>query len=334
MYRRPHLAVDLGNANTRIYAPGRGVLVDEPSVVAFGGRRRSVIAVGSRAKAMVGRNPVGIDPVYPLRHGVVYEVGAAEQMLASFLQRMGRPGLRPRVLVSVPAGANKVERRSVEQAAHSGGAATALIIEEPLAAAIGAGLPVDQPAGGMLVDVGAGITEAAVVSLGSLVASHSARVGGDEADEAIAEWARLVRGVAIGMPTAERVKIAVGSADPGHDVGSIEVVGLHLASGLPRRLVFESGEVREAIEPVVRCILSVVQGTLEETPPELSADLAGSGIVLGGGMARLRGLGDRIAGETGIPVTVPGNPERAVVTGSARCVDEPRLLDAALAGVA
>lgn len=327
MLRAPTLALDLGNANTRVYHPGRGVVVDEPSLVAFGGSGRSLIATGSSVKAMMGRAHAGVVPVHPLRHGVVFELDATERMLGAFIRAAGG-GRHPRLLVSVPAGTTSVERRSVEQAAHSCGASAVTVIEEPLAAAIGAGLPVERPLGGMLVDVGAGITESVVVSLGGIVTARSVRVAGDDMDEAIVEQVLVRHGVSIGLPTAERVKIAIGSTHIRLHEATTVVVGVHRASGLPRRVMLTSAEVSQALEPTVRAIIGVVVAALESTPPELSADLAASGMVMTGGLARLRGLPERMASETGVAVTVARRPDRAVVDGSGRCVEEPRFLSA------
>jgi rod shape-determining protein MreB and related proteins len=325
--RAPTLALDLGNANTRVYHPGRGVVVDEPSLVALGGSDRSLIATGSPVKAMMGRAHAGVIPIHPLRHGVVFELDATERMLRAFIQAAGG-GRHPRLLVSVPTGTTSVERRSVEQAAHSCGASSVTVIEEPLAAAIGAGLPVERPLGGMLVDVGAGITESVVVSMGGIVTARSVRIAGDDMDEAIAEHVLSHHGVAIGLPTAERVKIAIGATHTWRGAATMAVVGVHRASGLPRRVTLTSTEVSHALEPAVRAIVGVVVATLESTPPELSADLAESGMMMTGGLARLRGLPERVANETGVTVTVSPRPDRAVVDGSGRCVEEPRFLAA------
>lgn len=324
MHRTPTLALDLGNANTRVYSPGRGVVVDEPSLVALGANH-SLLAAGASVKPMLGRSHPGIMAIHPLRHGVVCELEATERMMGAFVRAAGG-GRRIHMLVSVPAGTTSVERRSVEQAAATAGASNVIVIEEPLAAAIGAGLPVDRPLGGMLVDVGAGITEAVVVSLGGIVTARSVRVAGDDMDEAIVEHVLESHGVAIGLPTAERIKIGIGSTHVGHADRSMEVVGVHRATGLPRRITVHGAEIRHAVEPTVRAIVATVVATLEATPPELSADLAEAGMVMTGGIARLPGLAERVAFETGVTVTVARRPERAVVEGSGRCVEEPHLL--------
>lgn len=326
MLKAPTLALDLGNANTRVYAPGRGVVIDEPSLVALDARR-ALVATGTRAKAMVGRCHAGILPVHPLRHGVVCEQDATERMMRAFIHAAGA-GRHPRMLVSVPAGTTSVERRSFEQVATAGGASSVVVIEEPLAAAIGAGLPVERPVGGMLVDVGAGITESVVVSMGGIVTARSVRVAGDDLDEAIVDHVLAAHDLAIGLPTAERIKITIGSTHVGHADSVMDVVGVHRPSGLPRRVTLTGGEIRAAIERSVRAIVGVVAATLEATPPELSADLAEGGIVMTGGMSRLTGLPDRISHETGLPVALARRPDRAVVEGSGRCVEEPRLFAA------
>lgn len=326
MFSPSTIAMDLGNANTRLYGAGRGVMIDEPSVITVLTSNNTVVAFGSPAKAMLGRSPAGLDPLHPLRHGVIYDPTATEKMMRCFLG-MAHVGRRPRLLISVPAGTTTVERRSVEQATYAAGAANVTVIDEPLAAAIGVGLHVHRSVGGMLVDVGAGVTEAVVVSMGGLVTIRSARIAGDDMDQAIVDHVRTAHGVDIGLPTAERVKISIGrTAHAEYPDAKVDVVGVHRPSGLPRRITLDSGEIAHALEPTVVSIIEVVTSALEVTPPELCADLADLGLTLVGGMSRLPGLAERIADETAIATTVARRPERAVVDGSGRCVEDRQYL--------
>jgi len=318
------MAVDLGTANTLVYVRGRGVLVDEPSVVAVHEKTGELIAVGHDAKRMAGRTPEDITVIRPLQDGVIADFEATEQMLRHFIALVHRRRYlaKPRMVVCVPSGITAVEQRAVKEAGYQAGARRVYIIEEPMAAAIGAGLPVHKATGNMVVDVGGGTTEVAVISLGGIVTSLSVRTAGDELDRAIATWMKKEHGLLLGEATAEEVKMTLGAAFPGPLDREAEVRGRDLVSGLPRTVVLTSTDVRAAIEEPLHTIVDAVRVTLDQTPPELAGDIMDRGIVLTGGGALLRGLDERLRHETGMPVHVAEDPLRSVALGAGRCVEE------------
>jgi rod shape-determining protein MreB len=317
------MAIDLGTANTLVYVAGQGIVLNEPSVVAIDTRNNSVLAVGLEAKRMIGRTPSHIQAIRPLRDGVIADFDVTERMLRYFIKKVQpRRWARPRIIVCVPSGITGVERRAVEEAAYHAGARRAYTIEEPMAAAIGVDLPVHEPAGSVIVDIGGGTTEVAVISLGGIVVSRSARIGGDELDEEIVGWVKKEYNLLLGDRTAEQLKMAIGSAWPFSDEPSAEIRGRDLVTGLPKTIVITAAEVREAIEEPVQGIIDAVKYCLDKTPPELSADVMDRGIVITGGGALLRGLDIRIANETGTPVVTSDRPLHSVVIGSGRCLEE------------
>jgi rod shape-determining protein MreB len=318
------MAVDLGTANTLVYVRGRGVLVDEPSVVAVHEKTGELVAVGHDAKLMIGRTPEDITAIRPLQDGVIADFEATEQMLRHFIALVHRRRYlaKPRIVVCVPSGITAVEQRAVKEAGYQAGARRVYIIEEPMAAAIGAGLPVHKATGNMVVDVGGGTTEVAVISLGGIVTSLSVRIAGDELDRAITNWMKKEHALLLGDATAEEVKMTLGSAFPGPLDREAEIRGRDLVSGLPRAITLTSSDVRTAIEEPLHAIVDAVRVTLDQTPPELAGDIMDRGIVLTGGGALLRGLDERIRHETGMPVHVAEDPLRSVVHGAGRCVEE------------
>jgi rod shape-determining protein MreB and related proteins len=317
------LAVDLGTANTLVYERGRGIVLNEPSVVAVNVRDGRPIAIGLEAKRMLGRTPDNIEAIRPLKDGVIADFEICEKMLRYFIHRVHqRKFSKPRMVICVPSGITGVEKRAVEDAAHYAGAGMVKIIEEPMAAAIGAKLPVHEPTGNMVVDIGGGTTEVAVISLGGIVTSQSIRVAGDEIDEAIVTYARKECDLALGERTAEEVKIALGSAYELQDELQAEVRGRDLRTGLPKTVVFTTQQIREAIAEPVASICDAVRSTLDKTPPELAADILEKGIMLTGGGAMLAGLDYRLADETGMPIRVSENPLYAVAFGSGQYLEE------------
>ncbi len=318
------MGIDLGTANTLVHVRGRGVLLREPSVVAINSEDRSPLAVGVEAKRMLGRTPGSIVAVRPLKDGVIADFEQTEAMLRYFTHKVHRRKwfLGPQVIIGVPSGVTEVERRAVRSAAQRAGARWVGLIEEPMAAAIGAGLPVAEPVGSMIVDIGGGTTEVAVISLGGVVTHRSLRVAGDEMDEAIISYVRRVHNLLIGDRTAEEVKINIGSAYPMEEERTMEIRGRDLVSGLPRSAVLTSSEVREAIAEPVSQVVETVKETLESTPPELSADIMDRGIILAGGGALLRGLDRLLAVETEMPVHTAEDPLTCVVMGAGRVVEE------------
>jgi rod shape-determining protein MreB len=317
------VAIDLGTANTLVYVRGRGIIVSEPSVVAIDQRTNDVHAVGSEAKLMIGRTPATISAVRPLRHGVIADFEVTEAMLRYFLRRVSQRRMaRPRLVMCVPSGVTEVEQRAVVDASLSAGAREVQLIEEPLAAAIGAGLPIAEPRGHMVVDVGGGTTEVAVISLGGIVVSESVRTGGYELDDAVTAWLRARHGLAVGAQTAEELKVQLGSAFPLREELEVEIRGRHLASGLPRSVRISSEEIREALADSVQTIVDAVKETLERTPPELAADVAQSGILLAGGGVLLQGFAERISEETGMPTTLADEPLKCVAVGSGMALEE------------
>lgn len=320
----PDLGIDLGTANTLVHVSGRGILLREPSVVAIDTVTNAVLAVGEDAKRMVGRTPARIAAVRPLRNGVIADFDVTEAMLRHFIRKVQpqRWFVHPRMVVGVPSGITEVERRAVEDAARAAGAFECEIIDEPMAAAIGAGLPVADPVGNMIVDIGGGTTEIAVISLGGICTQRSMRIAGEEIDEAIGTYIRREFNLYIGETTSEQIKIRIGSAFPRQEEEEIEVRGKDLLSGLPRSIVISSGEVREAIQSTVNAIVEMVKETLDATAPELAADVMNRGIVLAGGGALLQGLDQLISAETDIPVYVAEDPLTCVALGAARYLEE------------
>jgi rod shape-determining protein MreB len=317
------MAVDLGTANTLVYVRGRGIVLSEPSVVAIDQRSGEVHAVGIEAKRMLGRTPGTITAIRPLKDGVIADFDVTEQMLRHFIEKAnGNRFAHPRVIVCVPSGVTGVEKRAVEEATISAGARQAYLIEEPMAAAIGAGLPVSDPTGNMIVDIGGGTTEVAVISLGGIVVSQSIRVGGDEMDEAIVNHLRKEYKLLIGQQTAEEVKLEIGSAWPLPEEIQAEVRGRDMLSGLPKTVVLGSEDVRRALDEPVTQIIDAIRGTLDKTPPELAADIMDRGIVLAGGGALLAGLDERLRHETHMPVHVAESPLTCVAVGSGRSLEE------------
>jgi rod shape-determining protein MreB len=327
------LAVDLGTANTVVFRRGEGVVLFEPSVVAVDERTGEVQAVGDTARRMIGRTPAHIRASRPLRHGVIADFETTEQMLRHFLGRVvGGFGSRPRVMVCVPSGITQVERSAVGEATVAAGAAKAFLIEEPLAAAIGAGLPVGDSVGSLVVDVGGGTSEMAVTALGGLVVSHSIRVGGYELDEAIARSVQDREKLLIGQEQAEALKIEIGSAVSGVEVAdTAEVAGRDLVTGLLRRAVIGASEVRRAVERPLTQIVDAVKDVLEQTPPELSSDVAERGLMLVGGGALLRGFDQLLRRETGLAVTIAEEPLTTVARGAGQALEELETLEPAAA---
>ena len=318
------MAVDLGTANTLVYVRGRGIVLNEPSVVAVNTKTGATVAVGLDAKRMIGRTPGHIQAIRPLKDGVIADFDVTEKMLRYFIQKVHKRRVlaKPRVVICVPSGITGVEQRAVEDAAIAAGARRAYIIEEPMAAAIGAGLPVHEPAGNMIVDIGGGTTEVAVISLGGIVTSLSIRIGGDELDEAIIAYIKKEYSVMLGERTAEEIKITFGSAFPFPEEPYAEIRGRDLVTGLPKTIIVSAEEIRRAIEEPVTAIVDSVKSTLDKTPPELSSDIMDKGIVLTGGGALLKGLDERMGHETGMPIHVAENPLSCVAIGSGKCLEE------------
>jgi len=321
------MGIDLGTANTLVYVRGQGIVLREPSVVAINRETNEVLAVGHEARAMIGRTPGSIVAIRPLRDGVIADFDITQKMLKAFISSAtkGRHFFKPRVVVCVPAGVTEVEKRAVKDATINAGAREAYTIEEPMAAAIGAGLPVNEPTGNMVIDIGGGTTEVAVISLGGIVAHQSIRSGGDEMDEAIIHFVKKNYSLLIGERTAEEVKIAIGSAFPVGE-SDMEVRGRDLVTGLPKTLVLSASEVREALAETVRVIVEAVKVTLERTPPELASDIMDRGIVMTGGGSLLRGLDRRISAETGMPVITAEDPLTSVVEGAGMTFENLNLL--------
>jgi rod shape-determining protein MreB len=318
------MGVDLGTANTLVYVRRQGIVLREPSVVAKRLDSGQVLAVGEEAKRMIGRTPGDIVATRPLRDGVIADFDTTASMMTYFIRRAanGRMWIRPRVVVGIPSGCTEVEKRAVIDATLQAGARDAYLIEEPMAAAIGAGLPVSEPIGSMVVDIGGGTTEVAVIALGGIVTSRSIRIAGDELDEAIIQYSRRAYNLLIGERSAEEIKIAVGSAFPGREESAVDVRGRDLVSGLPRTVRMTSAEIREAMAEPVQAVVDAVKQTLERTPPELAADIVDRGIILTGGGALLRGIDRLLAEETGMPVSLTDDPLAAVVMGTGRVLEE------------
>ncbi len=330
----PDIAIDLGTATTLVHVKGRGIVLNEPSVVAIEKDAGRILAVGAEAKRMLGRTPGSIVAIRPLKDGVIADFDVTEAMLRYFIQKVHKRNFlfKSRVVVCVPSGVTEVERRAVFEATLSAGARAAYIIEEPMAAAIGAGLPIQDPAGSMIVDVGGGTTEVAVISLGGIVVSTSIRVGGDELDEAIVQHIKREYNILIGERTAEEIKISIGSAFPLQEEEDLEVRGRDLLSGLPKNVIVSSEEMRQAVEEPLSLIISSVKETLEKTPPELASDLMDMGMFLAGGGSLLQGLDRRLREETGMPVHLAEDPLTCVVRGSGQALEEMRVLKKVLVG--
>ncbi len=318
------MAVDLGTANTLVYVRGRGIVLNEPSVVALDSTTREILAVGTEAKRMLGRTPGDITAIRPLKDGVIADFESTEQMLRLFIQQVHRRRYfaKPRLVICVPSGITAVEQRAVKEAGYQAGARRVYIIEEPMAAAIGAGLPVHEATGNMVVDIGGGTTEVAVISLGGVVTSLSIRTAGDDLDAALVSWMKKEYSLMLGERTAEEIKIALGSAFPLATETEADVRGRDLVSGLPRSVPVSSAEVRQALEEPLQDIVDAVRTTLDKTPPELAGDIMDRGLVLTGGGALLRGLDERLRHETGMPVHVAEDPLHSVAIGAGRCVEE------------
>ena len=325
------LAIDLGTANTLVYAKGKGIVVSEPSVVAVtkdGRGPDKVRAVGREAKEMLGRTPGNIVAIRPMKDGVIADFEITEAMLRYFIMRVHNRStlVRPRIVIAVPSGITEVEKRAVRESAMSAGAREVYLIEEPMAAAIGAGLPVTEPSGNMIVDIGGGTTEVAVLSLSGIVYSNSTRVGGDKMDEAIINYVKRKYNLLIGERTAELVKVTIGTAYPIDAIQSMEIKGRDLVAGVPKTLELKSDEICEALAEPVNTVVESVKIALESTPPELSADIVDKGIVMTGGGALLSNLDLLLREATGLPVMLAEDPLTAVVLGTGRCLDELELL--------
>ena len=327
------LAIDLGTANTLIYTNKRGIVLDEPSVVAIQHvqgpsgpqSRKAVLAVGAGAKAMLGRSPKNIEAIRPMRDGVIADFNVTEEMIKHFIKKTVSTNLffpSPRIVICVPFGATQVEKRAIRESAERAGAKQVFLIEEPMAAAIGAELPIQDATGSMVIDVGGGTTEVGVISLGGIVYASSARVGGDKIDQAIVDYMRRNYGTLISEPTAEKIKHQIGSAFPIDEVLSMDVTGRNLSEGLPRKLSLSSNEILEAISDPLHTIVGAVKTALEQTPPELGADIADNGMVLTGGGALLKNLDRLLQEETGIPVIVAEEPLTCVVRGCGKTLDQ------------
>ena len=322
------LAIDLGTANTLVYVKGKGIALREPSVVTVQKESKHVLAVGSEAKAMVGRTPENIMAIRPMKDGVIANFEITEAMLRYFIQKVHnrKTFVRPRMVICVPSGITQVERRAVRDSAENAGAREVYLIEEPMAAAIGVGLPVEEPGGSMVVDIGGGTTEVAVISLAGIVYAQSVRVGGDEMDEAIISYIKRNYNLLIGERTAEEIKIQVGSAYEIGEKKTLEIKGRDLVAAIPKTVRITDEEVRESLSEPVSAIVETVRGALERTPPELAADIVDRGIVLAGGGGLLRGIDVLLKEETGLPVTVAEDPLSAVVMGTGKVLDELDLL--------
>ena len=326
------MAIDLGTANTLVYVKGRGIVLNEPSVVAMVHSRgkSKVLAVGDEAKQMLGRTPGNIEAIRPLRDGVIADFKVAEEMISHFIKKVHnrRTSARPQMIVSVPTGSTEVERRAIEDSAESAGARRVFLIEEPMAAAIGAGLPVTEATGSMVVDIGGGTTEVAVLSLGGIVYSRSVRVGGDKMDEAIISYIRRNSNLLVGEGSAERIKKQIGSACPPSDGDGkeMEIKGRDLLNGVPKQLVINQRQIAESLAEPVGAIIEAVKVALEQTPPELAADIADKGIVLTGGGALLGNLDFVLRHATGLAVSIADDPLTCVALGTGRCLEELKTL--------
>jgi len=323
------MAVDLGTANTLVYVKGEGIVLNEPSIVAIHQADNTVLAVGKEAKAMLGRTPGNIVAIRPLKDGVIADFDVTEKMLGYFIRRVHkrRALVRPRIVIGVPSGITQVEKRAVRDSAMQAGAREVYLIEEPMAAAIGAGMPITEPGGNMIVDIGGGTTEVAVISLSGIVYSRSVRIAGDEMDEAIVQYIRKNYNLLVGERRAEEIKIKLGSAYPiDGDRRTVEVKGRDLIDGIPKTIVIGDDEIREALREPIMTIVDAVRTALERTPPELAADIVDKGIVVTGGGALLKGLDLLLRQETNLPITIADDPLSCVALGTGKVLDELDLL--------
>jgi rod shape-determining protein MreB len=322
-FKTTSLGIDLGTANTLVYVKGEGIVLSEPSVVAVDSSTREVLAIGEEAKKMLGRTPNNIIAIRPLRDGVIADFEIVEKMIKYFIKKITPyRWVKPRVVIGIPAGITEVEKRAVRESAQQAGVREVYLIEESLAAAIGANMPIYEPSGNMIVDIGGGTTEISVISLGNMVKSNTLRIGGDEFDEAIIQYLKKLHNLIIGERTSEEIKISIGNAYPGKEIKKIEVKGRDAVNGLPRTLILDSEEIRDSIKEQLTAIREGIVSTLEETPPELSADIMERGIVLAGGGALLKKLPEFISKETNVPVFLADNPLTCVVLGCGKYLDE------------
>ncbi len=322
------MGIDLGTANTLVYVKGKGIVLDEPSIVAIDKDTNKILAVGKEAKRMVGRTPGNIVAIRPLKDGVIADFETTEKMLRYFIQRVHKnvAFARPRIVICVPSGITAVERKAVVEATEQAGARAAYIIEEPLAAAIGADLPINEPTGSMIVDIGGGTSEVAVISLGGIVVSQSLRIGGDELDEAITYYLKKEHNLLLGERTAEKVKIEIGSAFPLENEEKIEINGRDLVAGLPKTIIITSQQIRKALEKSIADIVNSIIEVLDVTPPELASDIMKRGIVLSGGGALLKGLTERVSRETHCPVYLANDPLASVALGAGKVAEDFAIL--------
>ena len=318
------MGIDLGTANTLVFVKNKGIVLNEPSIVAIDKDNKKILAVGKEAKKMVGRTPGNIVAIRPLKDGVIADFDTTERMLRYFIQKVHKNMAiaRPRIVICVPSGITAVEKKAVVEATEAAGARAAYIIEEPLAAAIGSNLPIDEPTGSMVVDIGGGTSEVAVISLGGIVAYQSLRIGGDEMDEAIIYYLKKENNLLVGESTAEKMKMEIGSAFPLENEEKMEVNGRDLVTGLPKTIIITSQQVRAALEKTLSDIINAIVEVLDETPPELASDIMKRGIVLSGGGALLKGLTERISRETHCPVYLAPDPLAAVALGAGKCVED------------
>ena len=318
------MGIDLGTANTLVFVKGKGIVLDEPSIVAIDKDTNKILGVGKEAKRMVGRTPGNIVAIRPLKDGVIADFETTEKMLRYFIQRVHKnvAFARPRIVICVPSGITPVERKAVIEATEQAGARAAYIIEEPLAAAIGADLPINEPTGSMIVDIGGGTTEVAVISLGGIVVSQSLRIGGDEMDEAITYYLKKEHNLLLGERTSEKVKIEIGSAFPLENEEKMEINGRDLVTGLPKTIIVTSQQIRKALEKTTNDIVNAIIEVLDVTPPELASDIMKRGIVLSGGGALLKGLTERVSRETHCPVYLANDPLASVALGAGKCADD------------
>lgn len=321
------LAIDLGTANTCVYVNGKGIVINEPSIVAVDRVTGQIRAVGGEAKQMLGRVPGRIEAIKPMREGVIADFDAAEKMLTYFIRKAhNRSWVRPRIVIGIPAEVTQVEQRAVKDSAFRAKASEVYLVEEAVAAAVGAGMPITEPCGNMVVDIGGGTTDIAVISLSGVVNSRTVRVAGNKMDEAIIQHVKKVHSLLIGERTSERIKIQLGSAAPLHERATIDVKGRHMVEGVPKTVTVTDEEIRGALAETVEIITDAVHDTLERTPPELSADIYDRGIVLTGGGALLKNLDARLSDEVGVPVTVAENPLQSVVLGTGEMLNDMDLL--------
>ena len=326
------VGIDLGTANVLVYIKGKGIVLNEPSVVAINNDTDEILAVGEEARQMLGRTPANIVAIRPLRDGVVSDYDITERMLKYFIRKTCGSGrfFKPRIMVCVPSGVTEVEKRAIEEAARQAGARDAYLIEEPMAAAIGAGLRVEEPEGNMVVDIGGGTTEIAIISLGGIVTAKSIRIGGDEFDESIVSYVKKEYNLAIGERTAEDVKISIGSTFKDDQEQNMQIRGRDLISGLPKTIEISSAEVRDALKEPINSIVDAIKSTLEKTPPELASDIMENGIMLTGGGALLRGLDKLVKQETGMPVQIAENPLDCVALGTGKSVEDQEIFEKVL----